>query len=246
MSTASSGSHGLRTVGVLGGMSSQATAEYYRLLNEGINRELGGQHAAAVVIWSVNFQDIERFIRHEQWDAAAEYLAEKARELERGGAEFVVMATNTMHKVAPQIEEALTIPFVHIVDTAADAIREAGIDTVGVLGTKATMELPFYRDRFRDHGVEVLVPETAARERVDEIIFDELVRDVIREESRREYVAIMDRLVDAGAEGIVLGCTEIELLVEPDDLPGIPLFDTTALHVQRAVELSLAAASAPP
>lgn len=240
---ASDGNHGnvnLRTVGVLGGMSSQATAEYYRLLNENINRELGGHNAAEVLISSVNFQNIERFIRHEQWDDAAMYLVEKAQQLEEGGADFVVMATNTMHKVAPQITEALTVPFVHIIDTAADAINQAGLDTIGVLGTQATMEMPFYRNRFAEHGIEVVVPEAAARERVDEIVFDELVRDVISEESRAEYVAIMEKLVESGAEGIVLGCTEIELLVTAEDFPKIPLFDTTALHVDRAVELSLA------
>jgi aspartate racemase len=229
----------LRTIGILGGMSSQATAEYYRLLNDGINRELGGHHAAEVLIYSVNFQNIERFIRSEQWDDAAAYLAEKAHQLERGGADFVIMATNTMHKVAPQITDALSIPFVHIVDPTADAITESGLGTIGVLGTRATMEMPAYLNRFSDHGIEVIVPGEAARERIDAIIFDELVRDVIREESRAEYVEIIEELVESGAEGIVLGCTEIELLVKSEDVPDIPLFDTTALHVERAVKLSL-------
>lgn len=229
----------LRTAGILGGMSSQATAEYYRLLNEGVNRALGGHNAAEVLTYSVNFQNIERCIRAEQWDLAATYLVEKARKLEAGGADFVVMATNTMHRVAPQLSGALTVPFVHIVDVAAEAIADAGIDTVGVLGTRETMEMPFYRERFADHGIEVVVPDAAVRERVDEIIFEELVRDVVREDSREEYVACMESMVDAGAEGIVLGCTEIELLVSQEDLPETPLFDTTALHVDRAVELCL-------
>lgn len=230
----------LRTAGILGGMSSQATAEYYRLLNEGVNRELGEHNAAEVLVSSVNFQNVERCIRREEWDLAASYLVDKAEKLEAGGADFVVMATNTMHKVAPQLSDALGVPFVHIVDVAADAIADAGLDTVGVLGTRDTMELPFYRERFAAHGIDVVVPDAAARERVDEIIFEELVRDVVREDSREEYVACMESMVDAGAEGIVLGCTEIELLVSQADLPGTPLFDTTALHVDRAVDLCLA------
>jgi aspartate racemase len=229
----------LRTVGILGGMSSQATAEYYRLLNEGVNRALGEHNAAEVLTYSVNFQNVERCIRRGQWDLAATYLVDRARKLEAGGADFVVMATNTMHKVAPQLSEALTVPFVHIVDVVADAITDAGIDTVGVLGTRETMEMPFYRERFADHGIEVVVPDAAVRERVDEIIFEELVRDVVREDSREEYVTCMESMVDAGAEGIVLGCTEIELLVSQEDLPGTPMFDTTELHVDRAVELCL-------
>jgi aspartate racemase len=229
----------LRTVGILGGMSSQATAEYYRLLNEGVNEALGEHNAAEVLTYSVNFQNVERYIRQEEWDLAATYLVDKARKLEAGGADFVVMATNTMHKVAPQLADALGVPFVHIVDVAADAITDAGLDTVGVLGTRETMEMPFYRERFAEHGIDVVVPDAAVRERVDEIIFEELVRDVVREKSRETYVDCMESMVDAGAEGIVLGCTEIELLVSQEDLPGTPLFDTTELHVDRAVELCL-------
>jgi aspartate racemase len=229
----------LRTVGILGGMSSQATAEYYRLLNEGVNEALGEHNAAEVLISSVNFQNVERCIRQEEWDLAASYLVEKARNLEAGGADFVVMATNPMHKVAPQLSDALGVPFVHIVDVAADAIADAGLDTVGLLGTRETMEMPFYRERFDEHGIDVVVPDAAARERADEIIFEELVRDVVTEDSRERYVDCMESMVEDGAEAIVLGCTEIELLVSQDDFPGTPLFDTTALHVDRTVELSL-------
>lgn len=232
----------LRTVGVLGGMSSQATAEYYRLLNGGINRELGGANAAEVLVRSVNFRNVERFMDRGAWDEAGAYLAEKAARLEAGGADFALMATNTMHKVADRVAGAISIPFVHIVDPTADAVLDAGLDAVGLLGTRATMEMPFYRDRFAARGIEVVVPEESARGRVDEIIFDELVAGTIREDSRAEYVSVMEELVDSGAQGIVLACTEIELLVSAEDFPDAPLFDTTTLHVERAVELSLGGA----
>lgn len=229
----------LQTVGVLGGMSSQSTIEYYRLLDEGINEVRGGHSAGDLLIRSVDFADIERFIRTEQWEAAGEYLADAATDLEAGGADFVIMATNTMHKVAPRITDALSIPFVHIVDVTADAIREAGLETVGVLGTQTTMEAAFYRDRFAEHGVDVVVPDQSARETVDRIVFEELTRGEVREESKATYLDVVDDLADAGAEGLVMGCTEIEMLIEQSDRPDLPMFDTTALHVERAVEYSL-------
>jgi len=228
-----------RTVGVLGGMSSQSTIEYYRLIDEGVNDALGGHNAGDVLIRSVNFADVEAFIRTEQWDAAADYLVEAARDLEAGGAEFVIMATNTMHKVAPQIAESISVPFFHIVDVTADAIAAAGLDTVGVLGTDAVMSKSFYRDRFAEHGIDVIVPDPDDREVVDRIIFEELTRGEIRDESRATYLRVIDDLTEAGAQGIVLGCTEIELLVDQSDRPDVPMFDTTALHVERAVERSL-------
>ena len=229
-----------RTVGILGGMSSQSTVEYYRLIDEGINDVLGGHNAGELLIRSVNFATIEQYIDTEQWSKAATYLSDAARSLENGGADVVIMATNTMHKVAPQIAETLSIPFIHIVDVAADAIHAAGIDTVGVLGTQATMEGEFYRGRFEDHGIDVVVPNRPERDDVDRIIFQELTKGEVRDESRETYLDVIDSLTAAGAEGIVLGCTEIELLVEQDDRPAVPMFDTTALHVERAVEYSLA------
>lgn len=230
----------VRTAGVLGGMSSESTAEYYRLLNEGVNDELGGDAAADVLVQSVNFGDIKRCIRDDRWGVAGEYLAAASRRLERGGAEFVVMATNTMHKVAPEIDDALSIPFYHIVDVTADAISDAGIDTVGVLGTQVVTEHPFYRDRFADHGIDVVVPTAEDRARADSIVFDELCAGRVLDDSRDEYVRMMEEMVAEGAEGIVLGCTEIELLVGPEEFSEVPLFDTTALHVERAVERSVA------
>jgi len=228
-----------RTVGVLGGMSSQSTVEYYRGVDRGVNDALGGYGAGNLLIRSVNFGAVEHYIRTEQWSAAGEYLAEAARELERGGAAFVVMATNTMHRVAYHITEALSVPFVHIVDVAADAIRDAGVDTVGVLGTRSTMEGAFYRDRFAAHGIDVVVPDEPAREAVDRIVFEELVDGEVNDESRATYLEVVDSLTASGAGGVVLGCTEIDLLVGQDDRPDVPMFDTTALHVDRAVELSL-------
>ncbi|QSG09609.1 aspartate/glutamate racemase family protein [Halapricum desulfuricans] len=225
----------LRTIGVLGGMSSESTITYYRQIDQGINDALGGHAAGEVLIRSVNFGEIERFIRTEQWDTAGDYLAQAARGLEAGGADFVVMATNTMHRVAPAIERAISIPFVHIVDVTADAIRAAGIETVGLLGTQPTMEASFYRDRLAEHGIDVVVPEPTDREAVDTIIFEELTDGIVRDESRERYLDVIDDMVAAGADGVVLGCTEIELLIEQADRPDVPLFDTTALHVERAI-----------
>lgn len=227
------------TVGILGGMSSASTVEYYRGIDEGINRVREGHNAGDLLIRSVNFADIERFIRTGQWDEAGAYLADAARDLEAGGAEFVVMATNTMHRVAPQISDAISIPFVHIVDVTADAILDTGLEKVSVLGTRATMEEPFYRERFVEQGIDVVVPELRQREEIDHIIFEELTRGEVQDDSRQYYLNVIDGLVEAGAEGVVLGCTEIELLVDQSDCPEVPVFDTTALHVERAVECSL-------
>lgn len=229
----------LRTIGVLGGMSSESTVTYYRQIDRAITDALGGHTTGDLLIRSVDFGDIERFIRTDRWDAAGDYLAEAATALEDGGADFVVMATNTMHKVAPAITSALSVPFVHILDVTADAVRDAGVDTVGVLGTDETMAGSFYRDRLADHGLDVVVPEPADREAVDRIIFEELTKGETSDASRERYLEVVDSLVAAGAQGVVLGCTEIELLIEQADRPEVPMFDTTALHVERAVEHAL-------
>jgi aspartate racemase len=228
----------LRTIGVLGGMASASTVEYYRRLDAGVNDALGGHTDADLLIRSVNFGRIERRIDEGEWAAAGEHLAGAAAALEAGGADLVVLATNTMHRVAPRIVDALSIPFLHIVDVTADAVRAAGLDTVGVLGTRATMEGAFYADRFADHGVETVSPSAPARETVDRVIFDELTRGEVRETSREAYLDVIDDLVAAGAEGIVFGCTEIDLLLDAEDVP-VPVFDTTALHVERALERAL-------
>lgn len=229
----------LDTIGVLGGMASASTVEYYRRIDQSINDELGGHSDGEILIRSVNFGEVERYIHNQQWEMAGERLATAAQELEAGGADFIVMATNTMHKVAPTIADAITVPFVHLIDVTADAITDADIETVGLLGTQPTMEQPFYRERLGDYGIDVTVPDEADRETVDRIIFEELTHGEISEESRATYLRIIDELTARGADGLVLGCTEIELLVDQDDRPSLPMFDTTALHVERAVELSL-------
>jgi aspartate racemase len=235
----------MKTIGVLGGMSSQATAEYYRLINAGINQICGGWNAAELLICSVNFTNIEAFVRREQWDDAANYLVGKALKLERGGADFIVMATNTLHRVAPQIEVAINIPLIHIVDVTAAEIKKHQIARVGILGTKPVMQADFYRDRFKLHGIELIAPSDRQCQTIDTIIFNELVHRIIKDESRQIYIEIMQDLAAQGAQGMVLGCTEIELLVKPEDFPDLPLFDTTALHCQKAVNLALGIESIP-
>lgn len=228
-----------QTIGILGGMSGESTREYYRLIDGKVNDALGGHNAGDILIRSVNFARIERCIREERWEEAGDLLADAALDLESGGADFVVMATNTMHRVAPRLVDELSIPFLHIVDAAVDAIRADGVETVGVLGTNAVMEGAFYHERFNSRGVETVVPDADDREAVDRIIFEELTKGRALDESRERYLAVIDDLVEKGAQGIVLGCTEIELLVEQGDCPETPLYDTTALHVDRAVERSL-------
>jgi aspartate racemase len=229
----------MKTIGVLGGMSSVASAEYYRRINEGVNAHVGGHAAADLVLYSVDFGLIEAFIRDEKWDEAAEYLAERARRLERAGAEFLILATNTMHRVALELQDAIGIPLIHIVDVTADAATADGAKTLGLLGTRAVMEADFYRARFADHGFEILVPAKQDRDTVHRVIFEELTRGIIDDHSRQDYLRIMHDLVAQGAQGIVLGCTEIGLLVSAQHMPSTVLYDTTALHVDRAVRTSL-------
>jgi aspartate racemase len=229
----------MRTIGVLGGMSSVASAEYYRRLNEGVNAHRGGHSAAELVLYSVDFGVVEALIREAEWRQAAEYLAERARRIERSGAEFLVLATNTMHRVAGELQDAITIPLVHIVDVTADAATADGARTLGVLGSRPVMEDDFYRARFAEHGLDIIVPPEPDRAIVHRVIFEELTNGIISDRSRLEFVRIIRDLADRGAAGIVLGCTEISLLIAADDLPGTVLYDTTALHVDRAVRISL-------
>ena len=229
----------MKTICVLGGMSGVASAEYYPRINEGINAHRGGHAAAELVLYSVDFAVIEGFIRAEQWDEAAEYLAERAQRLERAGAEFLILATNTMHRVAVDLQGAICIPLIHIVDPTVDAVTTDGAETLGLLGTAPVMEADFYRARFADFGFEVLVPAERDLAVVQRVIFEELTRGIVHEHCRQESVRIMRDLVARGAQGIVLGCTEISLLVAAENMPGTFLYDTTALHVDRAVRISL-------
>ena len=228
----------MKMIGLLGGMSWESTAEYYRLANELVRERLGGLHSANCLIRSVDFSEIEALQVAGDWDAAGALLAREALALQTAGAELVVLCTNTMHSVAGAIEATISVPFVHIADVAASAIVDAGLTRVGLLATRFTMEQDFYRDRLTAHGVISVLPSAADREIVHRIIYDELCVGVIRDQSRTEYRRIMASLVDAGVEGIIYGCTEIELLVDESDTP-VPVFKTTSLHVAAAVELAL-------
>ena len=228
------------TIGVLGGMSDAATADYYRLINARLNAHHGGWDNAEVVIVSVNFGNIQHFVREGLWDAARDYLAEKVDRLEAARVDVVVCATNTMHRVVAPIMAERRTPFIHIVDPTGAAIRAAGLRRVALLGTAPTMRSAEMARRYADlFGVEVMVPAEADIAIVDRIIFDELVRRDIRPASRAEYLRVVNALKAAGAEGVILGCTEICLLIGQDDLPGFPVFDTTALHVEAAVDYAL-------
>lgn len=226
---------GERLLGILGGMSWTSTAEYYRLLNLEYAVQKGGLHSAPLLLHSVDFAQIAAQQEAGDWDGAAQVLAQAAQGLERAGAGALLLATNTMHKVAPQIEAAVNIPLIHIADTTGAAIQAAGLQKVGLLATAFTMEQDFYKDRLREgFGIEALIPDEAERADIHRIIFDELCRNVVQDASRARYRQIIAHLTERGAQGIILGCTEITLLVGQEDSP-VPVFDTTALHVQAAV-----------
>jgi aspartate racemase len=229
---------GMRTIGLLGGMSWESSALYYRLLNEAVRDRLGGLHSARCVLLSVDFAEIERLQVEGAWDRAGAILAADARALQAAGADLVVLCTNTMHKVADALTDALDVPLLHIGDVTGAAVAAAGLNRVGLLGTAFTMEEPFLTDRLAAQGLDVLVPEAADRAAVHRIIYDELCLGIIREKSRQTYRAVVDGLVARGAQGVVLGCTEIELLLGAGDV-GVPVFPTTALHVRAAVSAAL-------
>lgn len=224
------------TIGLLGGMSWESSAQYYRLANQLVRKRRGGLHSAKVVLVSVDFAEIEALQVAAAWDEAGAVLGRAAREVELAGADFLVLCTNTMHKVADAITAAIDIPLLHLGDVTASAVLAAGVKTVGLIGTAFTMEQDFYVERLRSHGLEVLVPTPEDRAVVHSVIYDELCLGVVREESRTAYEQVISRLVAVGAEGIVLGCTEIELLELAVD---VPLFPTTRLHVEAAVERAL-------
>lgn len=230
--------HAMRKVGLLGGMSWESSALYYAILNQEVRERLGGYHSARVVLSSVDFAEVEAMQAAGKCDAAADLLAGEAVALEAAGAECLVLCTNTMHKVAGAVEAAISVPLVHIVDVTAAAVRAAGLTRVALLGTRFTMEQSFVRDRLAAGGVEALVPSGEDLETVHRVIYEELVHGVVRESSRAAYIEVIERLVAHGAEGVVLGCTEIELLVEPDDVD-VPVFATTAPHARAAVDLAL-------
>ena len=229
----------MKTIGLIGGMSWESTVPYYRLINEAVRARLGGLHSAKLVLHSVDFHEVERLQREGDWAQAGELMAGAARSLEAAGADFLVLCTNTMHKVAGSIESAVPIPLLHIADATGDAIRQAGHSTVGLLGTRFTMEEAFYRDRLRErHGLQVLVPDEADRGIVHRVIYEELCLGLVRPGSRAEYARILAGLAARGAQAVILGCTEISMLVGPGDSE-LPLFDTTAVHAQAAAVRAL-------
>lgn len=228
----------MRTIGLLGGMSWESTAHYYRVLNETVRDRVGGLHSASIVLHSVDFAPIAELQARDAWADTADILGDAARGLASAGAEFLVIATNTMHIVAPQIEATAGIPVLHIADPTADAALAAGIGTLGLLGTRFTMEKDFYRERLEARGLTAIVPEPADRDVVHRIIYDELVLGVVRDESRELYRGVMQRLVERGAQSIILGCTEITMLAGPADAT-VPLLDTTELHALAAVDAAM-------
>lgn len=229
----------MKTIGLLGGMSWESTVSYYRTLNEGVKRALGGLHSARIVLNSVDFAEIEALQKSGDWSATADILSRAAQSVEAAGADFLLIGTNTMHKVAPEIQAAISIPLLHIADATAEKLKADGVRHVGLLGTRYTMEQDFYKGRMRDlYEMDVLVPSEDEQAVIHQIIFEELCLGIIRDESRQRYLAIMDRLHERGAEAIILGCTEIALLVEPEHT-SIPLYDTTRIHAEEAVRLAL-------
>jgi aspartate racemase len=228
----------VKTIGLIGGLSWESSAHYYRIVNECVRARLGGVHSATCLMYSFDFDEIAALQHAGRWDEATARMVAAARALERGGADFLVICSNTMHLMAGEVRAAVGIPLLHIADPTAAAVRAAGVSTVGLLATRFTMEEPFYGGRLREQGLNVLVPEATDRTVVHDVIYAELVRGVVRDESRRAYRGVIGRLVERGAAGVILGCTEIDLLVGPADSP-VPLFDTTRLHAEAAVEMAL-------
>lgn len=226
----------MKTIGVIGGMSWESSSEYYRLLNRHAKAHLGGHHNARSLMLTVDFAPIEALQRAGDWDALGRQLADAARQLERGGADLVLLATNTMHRVYESIEAAIDVPFLHIADPTGNALRAAGVERVGLLGTRYTMEQSFYTGRLRErYGLETLVPDEAERAEVHRIIYDELCHGKVTDASRAVYQRVIEALAARGAQAVILGCTEITLLIRPEDSV-LPVFDTTALHARAAVE----------
>lgn len=226
----------MKTIGLIGGMSWESTIPYYRIINETVREELGGLHSAKIVLYSLDFHDVERLQHSGKWDEAGAMLATAAKSLQNAGADFLVLCTNTMHKVAPAIEKAVAIPLLHIADAIGEEIARAGFKTLGLLGTRFTMEQDFYRKRLQEnHGLSVIVPAEKDREIVHRVIYDELCLGKVTESSREEYRRIIRDLVEQGAQAIILGCTEIGMLLN-ESCSAVPLFDTTDIHARTAAE----------
>lgn len=228
----------MKTIGLLGGMSWESTQTYYRLINEGVKSRLGGLHSAKLVLYSVDFAEIEALQHQGDWPATARILSAAALSLQNAGADFLMIGTNTMHKVAPEIEQAVRIPLLHIADATANVLTEDGITRVGLLGTRFTMEQAFYRERLEAAGIEVVTPDAAQRAEVHRVIYEELCQGKIQAASREAYLAVINSLAEQGAQAVILGCTEIGLLIKQTDT-SVPLYDTTAIHAAQAVDQAL-------
>jgi aspartate racemase len=229
----------MKTIGLIGGMSWESSAVYYEILNKAVREKLGGNHSCPCIMYSVDFAEIERLQHQGNWDQLSRIMIDAAGRLERGGAELLVICTNTMHKMAPEVEKSVSIPVIHIVDAIAAEIRSLNLNRVALLGTRFTMEQDFYKGRLLDkHGIQVLIPEEECLEKVHRIIYDELVKGIIRDESKETYQQIIGTLIERGAEGIILGCTEIPMLVKQADCT-VPVFDSTMIHALQAVQLAL-------
>jgi aspartate racemase len=229
----------VKTIGLIGGMSWESTLDYYRIINEEVRRLLGGQHSAPIVMVSLDFHPIERFQHEGRWGEMARCLSEAAVAVARGGADLFLICTNTMHRVAAEVQEAVQIPLLHIADATSEAVREQGLACVGLLGTRFTMEQAFYRERLTaSGGFQVLTPDDRDRGTTHRIIYEELCQGILRDDSRDELRGITMRLASAGAEGVILGCTELPMILKPKDAP-IPTFDTTRIHACKAVDLAL-------
>jgi aspartate racemase len=228
----------MKTIGLIGGMSWESSIEYYRMINEGVQQKLGGLHSAKSVMVSVDFAEIEELQHAGQWDEATRQMIAAARQVEHGGADFLVICTNTMHKMAEQVRASIQIPLLHIADATAELILAQGLHKIGLLGTRFTMEEDFYKGRLLAHGLEVVIPDEPGREIVHRVIYDELCLGQIHDDSHASYKVIMSDLVRQGAQGIILGCTEIGLLVKEGDA-SVPLFDTTRIHAEAAVDFAL-------
>lgn len=228
----------MKTIGLIGGMSWESTVTYYQMINEGTKDSLGGLHSAKVLLYSVDFFEIEALMSRGAWDEAAELLGDVAQRLEAAGADMILICTNTLHKVAPQVQSRIRVPLVHIAEAAAEELLSKGITRVGLLGTKYTMTQEFYREKLTERGIDVLIPEGEEIDLVNRVIFDELCLGVVKEESKASYLKVIANLQARGAQGILLGCTELGLIVSQEDI-SLPLFDTTVIHAKKAVELAL-------
>ena len=225
----------MKKLGIIGGLSPESTIKYYKSLNDGVQKRLGGHHSAKIIISSVDFGEFVALKEAGDWDTQARLLVNEAKALEKAGSDFIMLATNTMHKMADQIEKSLQIPFLHLADATAERILEANIQKIGLLGTKYTMELDFYKDRLKNKGIDVIVPDDAGRKLVNDVIYDELCHGQIYEKSRHAYKNVMADLANSGVKGIIMGCTEITMLIDQTD-SSLPLFDTTKIHVEQALD----------